>query len=175
MCVSVARVRGVGLLKRLVWEVTGLTGVTKLEARAYRSHLDRNHFFCAMPITTCVTLTRFYAPVVRIWRLLALLHTYTHLHTHTTHTPHTLAPRPPEEYDVCKVADPTAFPNLLCVVTGKGPMRAHFERLIQNASLRHVRVVTTWLAAEDYPRLLGARVHALSLPRTWTISAAPHS
>lgn len=65
-------------------------------------------------------------------------------------------PLPPcAEYDACKSKDPSAFPSLLCIVTGKGPMRAHFEEVIAREPLRHVRVVTAWLASEDYPRLLG--------------------
>ncbi len=39
--------------------------------------------------------------------------------------------------------------------TGKGPLRAHYERIIKKKSFNFVNIVTIWLSAEDYPLLLG--------------------
>ena len=47
------------------------------------------------------------------------------------------------------------LPNLLILVTGKGPMRAEYERKIAALPLTAVAVRTLWLEAADYPRLLG--------------------
>eukprot|EP00899_Mesostigma_viride_P026424 jgi/Mesvir1/6967/Mv09112-RA.1 len=47
-------------------------------------------------------------------------------------------------------------PSLLIFITGKGPMRAAFERQLASLRLRRVAFRTLWLAAEDYPRLLGS-------------------
>jgi len=40
---------------------------------------------------------------------------------------------------------------------GKGPRREMYERKIaeQNQRMQQVKIITAWLAAEDYPRLLG--------------------
>ena len=39
--------------------------------------------------------------------------------------------------------------------TGKGPLKAHYEELIEKKKLQVVTVSTMWLASEDYPALLG--------------------
>ena len=56
---------------------------------------------------------------------------------------------------------------LSIVITGKGPLRAAFEKTMQKRASseqwRHVRIETAWLAAEDYPRLLGAANVGISL------------
>ena len=48
------------------------------------------------------------------------------------------------------------YPDLVVVVTGKGPLRAGYEAQMSALRLSHVAVRTAWLAAEDYPALLGA-------------------
>jgi hypothetical protein len=47
-------------------------------------------------------------------------------------------------------------PQLVVVVTGKGPERAMYEQRIAAMTLCHVTVKTMWLEAADYPLLLGA-------------------
>ena len=49
----------------------------------------------------------------------------------------------------------SGLPRLL-LVTGKGPQRAAYQRLMQQQDLRRVAFRTLWLEPEDYPRLLGA-------------------
>ena len=61
-----------------------------------------------------------------------------------------------EEYEeLCRKKGST-LPNLLCVITGKGPLRAFYEQKVAESDFRHVRVTTMWLAIEDYPLLLGS-------------------
>ena len=48
------------------------------------------------------------------------------------------------------------LPNLLVIVTGKGPQRAAYERRMSETRLAHVCVRTAWVEAEDYPRVLSA-------------------
>ena len=48
------------------------------------------------------------------------------------------------------------LPNLLVIVTGKGPQRAAYERRMSEARLAHVFVRTAWVESEDYPRILSA-------------------
>lgn len=57
--------------------------------------------------------------------------------------------------------------DLAIIITGKGPMRAEFERVMRKRAAdeawAHVRMHTAWLAAEDYPRLLGSADLGVSL------------
>ncbi len=48
-----------------------------------------------------------------------------------------------------------SLPNLLCVITGKGPLKAYYEEKIDKIEWKKVKIITPWLEAEDYPRLLG--------------------
>jgi beta-1,4-mannosyltransferase len=47
-------------------------------------------------------------------------------------------------------------PQVLVVVTGKGPLKAHYERKMGQLGLTRVAVTTMWLEPADYPALLGA-------------------
>ncbi|XP_020038046.2 chitobiosyldiphosphodolichol beta-mannosyltransferase isoform X1 [Castor canadensis] len=49
-----------------------------------------------------------------------------------------------------------SLPSLVCVITGKGPLKEHYSRLIDSKCFQHVQVCTPWLEAEDYPLLLGS-------------------
>ncbi|XP_051024059.1 chitobiosyldiphosphodolichol beta-mannosyltransferase [Acomys russatus] len=49
-----------------------------------------------------------------------------------------------------------SLPSLVCVITGKGPLREHYRHLISQKHFRHVQFCTPWLEAEDYPLLLGS-------------------
>jgi len=57
------------------------------------------------------------------------------------------------------------LPRLLCLVTGKGPLKSHFENQISEleAKWSKVRVRTLWLESEDYPKLLGSVDIGISL------------
>ena len=62
-------------------------------------------------------------------------------------------------YDQVAGADVEAiarYPDLLVVVTGKGPQRAHYESRMRSLRLKRVAVRTAWLESGDYPTLLGA-------------------
>ncbi|KAM5331229.1 chitobiosyldiphosphodolichol beta-mannosyltransferase isoform 1-T1 [Glossophaga mutica] len=49
-----------------------------------------------------------------------------------------------------------SFPSLVCVITGKGPLKEYYSRLIDQKHFQHIQVCTPWLEAEDYPLLLGS-------------------
>ncbi|KAF6737252.1 Chitobiosyldiphosphodolichol beta-mannosyltransferase [Oryzias melastigma] len=49
-----------------------------------------------------------------------------------------------------------SLPDLVCVITGKGPQKEHYRKLIDSLRLQHVKICTPWLEAEDYPLLLGS-------------------
>ncbi|XP_060028409.1 chitobiosyldiphosphodolichol beta-mannosyltransferase isoform X2 [Erinaceus europaeus] len=56
-----------------------------------------------------------------------------------------------------------SLPPLVCVITGKGPLKEFYSRLLSQKQLQHVQVCTPWLEAEDYPRLLGSADLGVSL------------
>jgi beta-1,4-mannosyltransferase len=58
------------------------------------------------------------------------------------------------------------LPPVLLLITGKGPLRAHYETQIAHLVLSHIHIRTLWLSAEDYPVLLGAADLGLCLHRS---------
>jgi len=58
------------------------------------------------------------------------------------------------------------LPELLLVMTGDGPRRAAWEARFAAAGLRRVHPRTLWVAADDYPLLLGAADVGISLHRS---------
>jgi len=59
------------------------------------------------------------------------------------------------------------LPNLLVIITGKGPHKDHYlsqlKKLNQHKKLEHVLVVTAWLATDDYAALLASADLGVSL------------
>jgi beta-1,4-mannosyltransferase len=48
-----------------------------------------------------------------------------------------------------------SFPELLILLTGRGPLRAEYEREIDRLNLPRIHIRTMWLSAEDYALMLG--------------------
>ncbi|XKL63012.1 hypothetical protein PGB90_005376 [Kerria lacca] len=48
------------------------------------------------------------------------------------------------------------LPNLLCVITGKGPLKQYYQKKILQKSWNKVKIITPWLKSVDYPRLLAS-------------------
>ncbi|XP_072035603.1 chitobiosyldiphosphodolichol beta-mannosyltransferase-like [Amphiura filiformis] len=49
-----------------------------------------------------------------------------------------------------------SLPDLVCAITGKGPMKKYYMDIIAKKNWKHVKICTPWLTAEDYPKLLGS-------------------
>ncbi|TRY60259.1 hypothetical protein DNTS_005921 [Danionella cerebrum] len=60
-----------------------------------------------------------------------------------------------EEYEKFFEAE-SRLPSLVCVITGKGPQKEFYKKLIDSKEFQHVKICTPWLEAEDYPVLLGS-------------------
>lgn len=65
------------------------------------------------------------------------------------------------EYESCCINEKNFnYPNLICVITGKGPLKDFWNKLINEKIKRkewqHIKVVTPWLDNEDYPKLLAS-------------------
>uniref|UniRef100_A0A1I8GV46 Glyco_trans_4-like_N domain-containing protein n=2 Tax=Macrostomum lignano TaxID=282301 RepID=A0A1I8GV46_9PLAT len=65
-----------------------------------------------------------------------------------------------DRYD-SKAESDQSLPDLLCVVTGRGPMRDYY--LSRAGPWRSVRLVSAWLEPADYPALLAAADLGVSL------------
>uniref|UniRef100_A0A8C5QMC7 Chitobiosyldiphosphodolichol beta-mannosyltransferase n=1 Tax=Leptobrachium leishanense TaxID=445787 RepID=A0A8C5QMC7_9ANUR len=48
------------------------------------------------------------------------------------------------------------LPSLVCVITGKGPLKDYYIQLIGKMQFENIHICTPWLEAEDYPVLLGS-------------------
>eukprot|EP00743_Colponemidia_sp_Colp-15_P003537 GILK01003816.1.p1 GENE.GILK01003816.1~~GILK01003816.1.p1 ORF type:complete len:573 (+),score=93.14 GILK01003816.1:165-1883(+) len=50
------------------------------------------------------------------------------------------------------------FPPMLFIITGKGPQKEFYEKQIsmRQEKWEHAKVLTMWLSAEDYPKMLGS-------------------
>lgn len=55
------------------------------------------------------------------------------------------------------------LPKLICIITGKGPLKEFYCNEIQRENWKHVMFVTPWLEPEDYPLLLASADLGVSL------------
>nr|XP_054375074.1 putative glycosyltransferase ALG1L2 [Pongo abelii] len=46
------------------------------------------------------------------------------------------------------------LPSVVCVITGKGPLREYYSRLIYQKHFQHIQVCTPWLEGRGLPLLL---------------------
>ncbi|KAG9477126.1 hypothetical protein GDO78_002500 [Eleutherodactylus coqui] len=60
-----------------------------------------------------------------------------------------------QDYDTF-ITNGSKLPSLVCVITGKGPLKEYYCKLIRELQLKNVQICTPWLEAEDYPVLLGS-------------------
>ncbi|XP_060857699.1 chitobiosyldiphosphodolichol beta-mannosyltransferase [Metopolophium dirhodum] len=59
------------------------------------------------------------------------------------------------------------YPKLICVITGRGPLKYHYQHKILKLKWKKVSIITPWLENNDYPLLLacadlGVCLHASS-------------
>lgn len=60
-----------------------------------------------------------------------------------------------KEYELNRTVNSTDYPPLLCVITGKGPLKDYYSQLIKAKNWQHIEICTPWLEPEDYPKLIG--------------------
>lgn len=59
-----------------------------------------------------------------------------------------------QEYeDTCEDGE-LNLPDLICVITGKGPLKDFYTAIINLKTWKHITVKTLWLEFEDYPKIL---------------------
>lgn len=55
------------------------------------------------------------------------------------------------------------LPKLICVITGKGPLKSHYENKIAEYKFKHIKFLLPWLSADDYPKMVGSCDLGISL------------
>lgn len=48
------------------------------------------------------------------------------------------------------------LPKLICVITGKGPLKEYYIKLLKKQNMQYVTVITPWLEESDYPLMLAS-------------------
>lgn len=48
------------------------------------------------------------------------------------------------------------LPPLLCIITGKGPLKEHYKQIIRQLEFKNISIVTPWLSSEDYPKVIAS-------------------
>ncbi|VDP85325.1 unnamed protein product [Echinostoma caproni] len=71
-----------------------------------------------------------------------------------------------ETYNQLATQPDSKLPHMVFVVTGRGPLKAHYEQLIREKNWDHVEVIMPWLTTEDYPIFLGCADLGISLHRS---------
>lgn len=62
-----------------------------------------------------------------------------------------------EKYEShCHTMPSSSLPDLVCVITGRGPQKEYYRELIQNQEWQHIKVIMPWLEPQDYPIMLGS-------------------
>ncbi|XP_077979589.1 chitobiosyldiphosphodolichol beta-mannosyltransferase-like [Glandiceps talaboti] len=61
-----------------------------------------------------------------------------------------------EKYEAACREKQLNLPKVVCAITGKGPMKEYYKKIIATKTFQHVHICTPWLEAEDYPLLLGS-------------------
>jgi beta-1,4-mannosyltransferase len=56
----------------------------------------------------------------------------------------------------CGRQEGSTLPDLICVITGKGPEKEYYRNLIAERQWECVKVVMPWLEPQDYPLMLGS-------------------
>jgi hypothetical protein len=60
-----------------------------------------------------------------------------------------------KENAMVKAGEILILPELVFVITGKGPQKEEYVTKIKVLKLKYCRILTAWLTMEDYPKLLG--------------------
>jgi len=66
--------------------------------------------------------------------------------------------------DALKVYDSNpSCPKILAMITGKGPMKEYYQKLVSEIKWRNIQIEMPWLESEDYPKVLACSDLAVCL------------
>jgi beta-1,4-mannosyltransferase len=58
-------------------------------------------------------------------------------------------------YDNARENNELNLPDLICIITGKGPLKDFYMAIVAMKKWKHVKIESLWLENEDYPKILG--------------------
>ncbi|XP_068966673.1 chitobiosyldiphosphodolichol beta-mannosyltransferase [Bombus flavifrons] len=61
-----------------------------------------------------------------------------------------------QEYENAFEQDTCKLPDLICMITGKGPLKEFYTAIIKLKNWKHVTIMTPWLESEEYPKMLAS-------------------
>lgn len=70
-----------------------------------------------------------------------------------------------EKYDQ-KVKDHQQWPQIVCAVTGKGPLKRYYRQKILSKNFSAVKVIFPWLSPQDYPKFVAVCDLGISLHKS---------
>ncbi|XP_034939473.1 chitobiosyldiphosphodolichol beta-mannosyltransferase [Chelonus insularis] len=70
------------------------------------------------------------------------------------------------EYETACCSKTSTLPDLICAITGKGPLKDFWNAIVKCKKWKHVKIVTPWLSNEDYPKLLASADLGISLHKS---------
>ena len=59
-------------------------------------------------------------------------------------------------YESSAKSGATNLPELICVITGKGPLKQYYSDKIAAEKFTHIKIITPWLESQDYPKVLAS-------------------
>lgn len=65
-----------------------------------------------------------------------------------------------EDYD--DMSNPS-LPRIMCVITGKGPQKDFYKKIVERKDWQKVKIVMPWLTSEDYSKMVGSADLGVSL------------
>ncbi|XP_050069912.1 chitobiosyldiphosphodolichol beta-mannosyltransferase [Anopheles maculipalpis] len=59
-----------------------------------------------------------------------------------------------DQYERDALEQPSHYPDIVCIITGKGPLKENYRKIVNSKSWKKVKLEMPWLENEDYPKLL---------------------
>ncbi|RWS08856.1 chitobiosyldiphosphodolichol beta-mannosyltransferase-like protein [Dinothrombium tinctorium] len=60
------------------------------------------------------------------------------------------------KYDNLVADSSNKLPHLICIITGKGPLKEHYHKILLSQEWKFVEFLLPWLEPEDYPKVLAS-------------------
>uniref|UniRef100_A0A182Q400 SET domain-containing protein n=1 Tax=Anopheles farauti TaxID=69004 RepID=A0A182Q400_9DIPT len=61
-----------------------------------------------------------------------------------------------DQYEREANAQPLHYPDVVCIITGKGPLKEKYRKIVESKAWKRVTLEMPWLENDDYPKLLAS-------------------
>uniref|UniRef100_A0A182JSJ5 Glycosyl transferase family 1 domain-containing protein n=1 Tax=Anopheles christyi TaxID=43041 RepID=A0A182JSJ5_9DIPT len=61
-----------------------------------------------------------------------------------------------DQYERDALKQPLHYPDLVCIITGKGPLKEKYRQIVNSKTWKKVKLEMPWLENEHYPKLLAS-------------------